>query len=442
MDSSKNSSSADVVGQLEREGVGSCIILESKDSSSTDVVGQLEREGVESIGVATHHALMCPQHAMAFSQRSTDDGLFFLVDSGASVHLLAESLVRDGHVQVVEELSAEGPHCVTATGALIEVRRKVNRVRAMFFLEPSKATREEVACVEFVALLAPVQFSLLSLGLLSQKGWNVNFKPGEAKVRNGRFQFRTHWQQYRGGASAASASSGPKTKAMPKKKTVIRTKAMPKKKTVIRTKAMPKPHTQTVQREIPLSRKEVRSLPILTLRDHLDHHHYAVMEANCVANLMKPMAVDQKEFQIENSAVMVTKDRVTVTSTSRPPPTPPKVPPPVGGGHGLPYPGRSTAGKSITFTSTASTSNTSPGKQRRDDSSDASSGAGDTTFFCVFLERGNEQVTEPQRSKQKHVCAEPGLAGVERELVVGVEGEGERVERGSLGEVEREALGH
>ena len=34
MDSSKNSSSADVVGQLEREGVGSCIILESKDSST------------------------------------------------------------------------------------------------------------------------------------------------------------------------------------------------------------------------------------------------------------------------------------------------------------------------------------------------------------------------------------------------------------------------
>ncbi|CAE7615634.1 RE2 [Symbiodinium natans] len=221
--------------------------------------------------------------------------------------------------------------------------------------------------------------------------------------------------KYRGGASAASASSGPKTKAMPKKKTVIRTKAMPKNKTTVRTKAMPKPpthHTQTVQTEIPLSREEVRSLPILTLRDHLDHHHYAVM----IANLMKPMAVDQKEFRIENSAVMITKDRVTVTR-------------------------RSTTGKSVTFTSTASTSNTSPGKQRHDDSSDASSGAGDTTFFCVFLERGNEQVTESQRSKQKHVRAELGLAGVERELVVGVEGEGERVERGSLGEVEREALG-
>ena len=115
--------------------------------------------------------------------------------------------------------------------------------------------------------------------------------------------------------------------------------------------------------------------------------------------------------------------------------------PPVGGGHGLPHSGRSTTRKSVTFASTAGTSDTSTGKQRHDDSSNASSGAGDTTFLCVFLERGNEQVTEPQRSKQKHVRAELGLAGVERELVVGVEGEGERVERGSLSEVEREALG-
>ena len=92
----------------------------------------------------------------------------------------------------------------------------------------------------------------------------------------------------------ASASSGPKVKAMPRK---VRTKAMPKKP---KQKAMPKPphHSRTVQREIALSQKEVRGLPILTLEDHLERHQKAVLEANRVANLMKPLAVDQRELEI------------------------------------------------------------------------------------------------------------------------------------------------
>ena len=95
MSSSKNSSSADVVGQLEREGVGSCSILESKDSSSTDVVGQLEREGVESIGVATHHALMCQERVCICLQRVWCETVMFkwwknLVQKAQAVSLLLE----------------------------------------------------------------------------------------------------------------------------------------------------------------------------------------------------------------------------------------------------------------------------------------------------------------------------------------------------------------
>ena len=100
---------------------------------------------------------------------------YLLLDSGASVHLVSESMFSSGAAELVEDLGTGGVGCVTATGEDIQIRRKA-RVRVRLALCASSSSSPASVPVTFEALVAPdVRFSLLSLGLLLKKGWSVSF---------------------------------------------------------------------------------------------------------------------------------------------------------------------------------------------------------------------------------------------------------------------------
>ena len=122
-------------------------------------------------------------HDVAFAAPSDGNGgEHWLLDSGASVHLVSQSMVESGAAVIVERLGASSVGCVTATGDAIQVQFKA-RVRARMLLETSPQSGA-CATVTFEALVAPVQFSLLSVGRLLEKGWNVDFggSSGRASV--------------------------------------------------------------------------------------------------------------------------------------------------------------------------------------------------------------------------------------------------------------------
>ena len=129
---------------------------------------------------AEHTTSTPPEHAMMHHVSAVPrDGAvgvsYLLLDSGASVHLVSESMFSSGAAELVEDLGTGGVGCVTATGEDIQIRRKA-RVRVRLALCASSSGSPASVPVTFEALIAPdVRFSLLSLGLLLKKGWSVNF---------------------------------------------------------------------------------------------------------------------------------------------------------------------------------------------------------------------------------------------------------------------------
>ena len=121
-----------------------------------------------------------PEHAMLHHVSAVPrDGAvgvsYLLLDSGASVHLVSESMFSSGAAELVEDLGTGGVGCVTATGEDIQIRRKA-MVRVRLALCASSSGSPASVPVTFEALIVPdVRFSLLSLGLLLKKGWSVNF---------------------------------------------------------------------------------------------------------------------------------------------------------------------------------------------------------------------------------------------------------------------------
>ena len=134
----------------------------------------------ETTAAAEHTTSTPPEHAMLHHVSAVPrDGAvgvsYLLLDSGASVHLVSESMFSSGAAELVEDLGTGGVGCVTATGEDIQIRRKA-KVRVRLALCASSSSSPASVPVTFEALVAPdVRFSLLSLGLLLKKGWSVSF---------------------------------------------------------------------------------------------------------------------------------------------------------------------------------------------------------------------------------------------------------------------------
>ena len=134
----------------------------------------------EATTAAEHTTSTPPEHAMLHHVSAVPrDGAvgvsYLLLDSGASVHLVSESMFSSGAAELVEDLGTGGVGCVTATGEDIQIRRKA-KVRLRLALCASSSGSPASVPVTFEALVAPdVRFSLLSLGLLLKKGWSVSF---------------------------------------------------------------------------------------------------------------------------------------------------------------------------------------------------------------------------------------------------------------------------
>ena len=129
-----------------------------------------------------HDMSMAAPHVTHGSSSEAMD--WWLLDSGASTHLISEETLQ--HVQVLSLSEHVGRDCVTATGASIGVQKSAV-VRVCFAVE-----RSSPIVVEFEALVAPVRFNLLSLGRLLNRNWTVSFAP-HLHVQAGGFKLKAVW---------------------------------------------------------------------------------------------------------------------------------------------------------------------------------------------------------------------------------------------------------
>ena len=135
------------------------------------------------------HGLSCHGHGMvahetvasASQQHDTMD--WWLVDSGASAHIINQDTLSRVHVVSNREAASE---CISATGDSIGVRRSAV-VRVPFVLVSG-----ETVITELQVLVAPVKFNLLSLGRLLGRSWTVDFMPN-FKVEAAGYSLRTRW---------------------------------------------------------------------------------------------------------------------------------------------------------------------------------------------------------------------------------------------------------
>ena len=133
--------------------------------------------------------------AVARSKRSkvdiawaASDAMWWLVDSGASTHLINEETLQG--VRVVSQSEHAGVDCVTATGASVGIRKSAV-VQVEFRLGDPEG---QTVLAELEVLVAPVRFNLLSLGRLLERRWDVQFVP-DFCVRAAKFSFLTRWKQ-------------------------------------------------------------------------------------------------------------------------------------------------------------------------------------------------------------------------------------------------------
>ena len=142
---------------------------------------------------------------------AASDAMWWLVDSGASTHLINEETLQG--VRVVSQSEHAGVDCVTATGASVGIRKSAV-VQVEFRLGDPEG---QTVLVELEVLVAPVRFNLLSLGRLLDRSWDVQFVP-EFRVQAAKFSFLTRWKQNCGWllsvpsvSSSASSVLGSKT---------------------------------------------------------------------------------------------------------------------------------------------------------------------------------------------------------------------------------------
>ena len=119
---------------------------------------------------------------------AASDAMWWLVDSGASTHLINEETLQG--VRVVSQTEHAGVDCVTATGASVGIRKSAV-VQVEFRLDDPEG---QTVLVELEVLVAPVRFNLLSLGRLLDRSWDVQFVP-EFCVKAAKFSFLTRRKQ-------------------------------------------------------------------------------------------------------------------------------------------------------------------------------------------------------------------------------------------------------
>ena len=134
-------------------------------------------------GLSSHgHGMVAHETAASASQQH-DTMDWWLVDSGASAHIINQDTLSRVHVVSDREAASE---CISATGDSIGVRRSAV-VRVPFVLVSG-----ETVITELQVLVAPVKFNLLSLGRLLGRSWAVDFMPN-FKVEAAGYSLRTRW---------------------------------------------------------------------------------------------------------------------------------------------------------------------------------------------------------------------------------------------------------
>ena len=162
---------------------------ESSDFESC--LGELDvEEGLVELAVDMDMcaAVARSKHSNTDIAGAASDAMWWLVDSGASTHLINEETLQG--VRVVSQTERAGVDCVTATGASVGIRKSAV-VQVEFRLGDPEG---QTVLVELEVLVAPVRFNLLSLGRLSDRSWDVQFVP-EFRVKAAKFSFLTRWKQ-------------------------------------------------------------------------------------------------------------------------------------------------------------------------------------------------------------------------------------------------------
>ena len=121
----------------------------------------------------------------------------WLADSGASIHLIAESLLSTGHADLVDEDYHE-VRCTLASGESLSLTRRVI-VRARFL-----TASDSLVCCELTGMLVDNVHSLLSLGSLAAKGWTVTLSKQGFCVRRRQLKLFSYWGSNVGSAGASS----------------------------------------------------------------------------------------------------------------------------------------------------------------------------------------------------------------------------------------------
>ena len=97
-----------------------------------------------------------------------DEQQAWLIDSGASSHLVGEGMLSSGHVEILEE-HAVSVQCSLASGEPITLRRKVDLKVLFVTVEGSLVTARLSALVA-----ADCSHAILSTGQMALRGWEVS----------------------------------------------------------------------------------------------------------------------------------------------------------------------------------------------------------------------------------------------------------------------------
>ena len=134
---------------------------------------------------ALERGQLFPQHVvdqvnvLGASAFSFEEQHAWLIDSGASCHMIGEGMLDGGHVEILEE-SAVSVECSLASGEPIVLRRRVS-LRACFV-----TCEAGLVCATLTALVAPsCNHAILSTGQMAQRGWQVSISDVGVEVKLG-----------------------------------------------------------------------------------------------------------------------------------------------------------------------------------------------------------------------------------------------------------------
>ena len=134
---------------------------------------------------AQEHGHVFPQHVveqvslLGSASFDLSDQRAWLVDSGASSHLIGETLLEGGHVRILEE-SRVNVQCSLASGDPMTLTRKV-KLLVMFVTSDCSVAH---ACLTSLVCNS-ASHAILSTGALARKGWQVSINSDGVTVQQG-----------------------------------------------------------------------------------------------------------------------------------------------------------------------------------------------------------------------------------------------------------------